>query len=108
MKALILFISICFSTTIASAGEIFGTISESGKLVPAGVKIEIAASGKQYAGETDKLGGYRLFVNEKGKAALTVYFKDQKPGAEVLSFDRATRYDWNIEVVDGKMTLKRK
>jgi hypothetical protein len=108
MKALILFMMICLSTSIALAGEIFGTISESGKLVPAGVKVEIAASGKQYAGETDKFGAYRLYVNEKGKAALTVYLKDQKPTAEVLSFDRATRYDWDIEVVDGKMTLKRK
>jgi hypothetical protein len=108
MKALILFGMICFSASIALAGEIFGTISESGNLVPAGVKVEIAAAGKQYTGETDKFGAYRLFVNEKGKAALTVYFKDQKPTAEVLSFDRATRYDWNIEVVDGKMTLKRK
>jgi hypothetical protein len=108
MRTLILLTMVCFSASIALAGEIFGTISESGKLVPAEVKVEIAVSEKQYAGETDKFGAYSVYVKEKGKATLTVYFKDQKPTAEVLSFDRSTRYDWNIEVVDGKMTLKRK
>jgi hypothetical protein len=109
MKALIFFGLICFSATVALAGEIFGTISDSGKVVPAGVKIEIAAAEKQYSGETDKSGAYHFFINEKGKVALTVHFKDQKlTSTEVFSFDKATRYDWNIEAVDGKMTLKRK
>jgi hypothetical protein len=109
MKAFIIFGMLCISTSLAPAGEIWGTITDSGKPVPAGVKVEVAAGGNQYSGETDKSGTYHIFVNEKGKVALTVNYKDQKPAADgVFSFDKATRYDWNIEVVDGKMMIKRK
>jgi hypothetical protein len=108
MKALIFFGLICFSASFALAGEIYGTITDSGKPAPAGVKVEITAAGSQYKSETDKTGVYHIFVNEKGKATLTVSFKNQKPSTTVFSYDKATRYDWDIEVVDGKMTLKRK
>jgi hypothetical protein len=109
MKAFILFGLLCIFTCSALAGEIWGTITDSGKPVAAGVKVAIAAGGNQYSGETDKSGTYHVFVNEKGKVVLTVHYKDQKPTADgVFSFDKATRYDWNIEVVDGKTTLKRK
>jgi hypothetical protein len=109
MKTLICFGLICISASFAMAGEIYGTITDAGKPLPAGVKVEIAAAGNQYSGETDKFGAYRVVVNEKGKVALTVHYKDQKPAADsVFSYDKATRYDWNIEIVDGKMTLKRK
>jgi hypothetical protein len=109
MKALICFGLICISASFAMAGEIYGTITDSGKPVPAGVKVGIAAAGNQYSGETDKFGAYHVFVNDKGKVVLTIQYKDQKPAADsVFSYDKATRYDWNIEVVDGKMTLKRK
>ena len=109
MKALICLGLICISASFAMAGELYGTITDSGKPVPAGVKVEIAAAGNQYSGETDKFGTYHIFVSEKGKVALTVHFKDQKLAADsVFSFDKATRYDWNIQTVDGKITLKRK
>jgi hypothetical protein len=109
MKAFFFFGLLCISTSCVLAGEIWGTITDSGKPVPAGVKVEVAAGGNQYSAETDKSGTYHVFVNEKGKVALTVNYNNQKPAADgVFSFDKATRYDWNIEVVDGKMTLKRK
>jgi hypothetical protein len=109
MKAIVFFGWICISASFALAGEIYGTITDSGKPVPAGVKVGIAAAGNQYSGETDKFGAYHVFVNEKGKVALTVHYQDKTTAADsVFSYDKATRYDWNIEVVDGKMTLKRK
>jgi len=108
MKALIFLIFAGFGASFAMAGEIYGTVVDTGKPVPAGIKIEIDAAGKTYAGETDKFGTYHIFVNDKGKCHLTVHYKDQKPAVDIFSYDRATRYDWTVESTDGKLSLKRK
>jgi hypothetical protein len=108
MKMLIFVVFLGLAVSCAVAGEIYGTVIEAGKPLPAGVKIEITAAGKTYAGETDKFGTYHIFVSDKGKSQLTVHYKEQKPGANIYSYDRATRYDWTVESADGKLTLKRK
>jgi hypothetical protein len=92
----------------AAAGEVFGTITDGSKPVAAGVKVEISASGVVYATETDKFGSYRLFVKEKGKCVLTLSLSNQKPSAELFSYDKSTRYDWIVETKDGKLSLRRK
>ena len=46
--------------------------------------------------------------SEKGKGTLTVYYKDQKPTADVFSIEKANRYDYTMETVEGKLSLKRK
>jgi hypothetical protein len=94
--------------TIALAGEIYGTITEADKPISAGTKVEIAIAGNTYAGETDKFGTYHIFAKEKGKCTLTVHYKNEAPAATIFSYDKATRYDWTIETIDGKLTLKRK
>jgi hypothetical protein len=91
----------------ALAGEIYGTITDAGKPVPAGVKVEVTAAGNAYTGETDKFGTYHVFAKDKGKCTLTVYYKDEKPAASIFSYEKATRYDWTVETADGKLTLKR-
>jgi hypothetical protein len=96
------------ATGAARAGELFGTLTEAGKAVNAGVRVEITISGKTYAGETDKFGSYRLIVKEKGKATLTVFYKDQKPAFQLVSYDRATRYDLVLEAKDSTYSLRRK
>ncbi len=108
MKLLICSAFILFVTSVAMAGEIFGTIIDAGKPVPEGVKVEIVVAGKTYTGATDKFGTYHVFAAEKGKGTLTAYYKNQKPAADVFSFDKATRYDYTVETADGKLTLKRK
>jgi hypothetical protein len=108
MKTLICFVFAFCIISVAVAGEIYGTITDSGKPVPAGIKVEITVAGKSYTGETDKFGAYHVVAQDKGKGALTAYYKDQKPSADVFSSDKDTRYDWTIEIVDGKMILKRK
>lgn len=108
MKSLICFLSIFFITSVAMAGEIYGTIEDAGKPVQAGVKVEVTVAGKSFTGETDKLGTYHVFATDKGKGTLTASYKDQKPSAEIISFDNATRYDWTVETAGGKMALKRK
>lgn len=108
MKSIICLVFFGFLTSAAMAGEIFGTILDAGKTVSAGVKVEVTVAGKSYTGETDSQGVYHVFAAEKGKGTLIVHHNNQKPSADVFSFDKATRYDWTIETVDGKPTLKRK
>ena len=105
LSCLVLFL---FVTSVAMAGEIFGTIIDAGKPVPEGTKIEVTVAGKTFAGSTDKLGTYHVQATEKGKGTLTVYLKNQKPTADVFSLEKANRYDYTVETVDGKLTLKRK
>jgi hypothetical protein len=108
MKLLACLLLVLAMASAAVAGEIYGTVVESGKPVPAGTKMEVDVAGKTFAGETDKFGTYHIFVAEKGKGTLTANYKDQKLTAEIFSYERATRYDWTVEVVDGKMVLKRR
>jgi hypothetical protein len=108
MKALICIATIfCMASTVL-AGEIYGTITDSGKPVPAGIKIEIAVGGKTFSGETDKAGTYHVVAAEKGKGTLTANYKDQKLEVSLFSYEKATRYDWTVESEEGKLTLKRK
>jgi hypothetical protein len=108
MKTLMCIVSVFILASAAMAGEIFGTIVDSGKPVPEGTKIEVTIAGKSFTGATDKFGTYHVFAAEKGKGALTAYYRDQKPSADVFSFEKATRYDFTVETADGKLTLKRK
>ncbi len=94
--------------SVVMAGEIYGTITDAGKPVPAGTKVEVAVAGKSFSGETDKFGTYHVVATEKGKGTLTTFYKGQKPTADVFCSDKDTRYDWTVETADGKMTLKRK
>lgn len=104
---LVLLTLLLFSSR-AVAGEMYGTITEGGKPVAAGLKVEINAAGKIHAGETDKFGSYRIFVKEKGKCTLTLHIKGQLPSAELISFDKSNRYDWILEAKEGKLSLRRK
>jgi hypothetical protein len=108
MKSVTFLVFIFFMTSVAFAGEIFGTIVDAGKPVQAGVKVEVTVGGKSFTGETDKFGTYHVFAAEKGKGTLAAHYKNQKPSADIFSYEKATRYDWTVETVDGKLTLKRK
>ncbi len=104
----ILAVLLLVTAASAIAGEIFGTISEGTKPVGEGVKVQVTAGGNTYSTQTDKFGGYRLFVKEKGKCTLTVSYKDQTPTFTVASFEKSTRYDFVLTQKDGKYTLGRK
>jgi hypothetical protein len=98
---------LCISTA-AMAGEVYGTIIEGGKPVAPGIKVEVTAGGTTYTGETNKFGAYRVFVKEKGKCTIAVSAKEGAATAELFSYDKSTRYDWILEVKDGKPQLRRK
>jgi hypothetical protein len=107
MKTLTCLVFLFIAASVALAGEIYGTIDDAGKPV-AGAKIEVSVAGKSFTGESDKVGAYHIFAAEKGKGTLTADYKGQKPTADIVSYEKATRYDWTVEVVEGKLTLKRK
>jgi hypothetical protein len=108
MKALITFLLLLLVPSFAAAGEIYGTITDSDKPVPAGVKVEVAVAGNNFTGETDNFGTYHVFAKDKGKGTLKIFYKDQAPAADIFSYDKATRYDWTVDNAGGKMSLKRK
>lgn len=104
----VVLLALLLSASPVLAGEVFGTITDGSKPVAAGVKVEIAVSGKVYSAETDKFGSYRIIVKEKGKCTLTVHIREQSPSVELFSYDRSTRYDWVLQTKDGKLSLRRK
>ncbi len=108
MKRMLLGLFLAAAVTTARSGEIFGTLTDGNKPVPPGTKVEVTAGGNTYAGETDKFGGYRIFVKEKGKATLKVNYSNQAPTFDVMSFEKGTRYDLVLESKDGKYSLRRK
>ena len=69
MRALALsaLLLVAFSSLVA-AGEIYGSIKESGKPIKEGVKVVMACGEKKVAGETDKFGSQFL---EKRQAEET-------------------------------------
>jgi hypothetical protein len=87
---------------------LYGTITEGGKAVASGMKVEIGAADNSYSTETDKFGSYRVFVKEKGKCTFTLHVRDQSPSVGLFSYDKSTRYDWVLETKDGKPSLRRR
>jgi hypothetical protein len=92
--------------TTALAGEIYGTIKEGGKPVKAGTKVEVKCAKGSFGAETDKLGSYRLFVQEQGKCALSVKSGDVAAQMTIHSFEDSARYNLVLEKKDGKPALR--
>jgi hypothetical protein len=99
-----------FGFTDAMAGEIYGTIEDAGKPVPADVEVKLTVGATENISvKTDKLGAYRAIASNKGKGVLTIVYKNRvSEPADIVSFEKATRYDWTIEASGDRITLKRK
>jgi len=91
----------------AFAGNIFGHLSENRKPVKsAGVTVTCGTN--SYQAQTDDDGSYSIRADEPGRCMLSVKYKDQTAETEVFSYDRPTRYDFELVMADGKYTLKKK
>src|SRR5258707_549087 len=104
-------IALALSVMLISSGfpgEFFGTIRADGKALPKGVKLDITSPAKTYSTETDAYGSYRLYVAEKGKCDLKIYYKGKTPAFTVFSYPKSTRYDFTIEKKDSLFVIKRK
>jgi len=93
----------------ANAGEIYGRIvSDSGSVNAAVVVVKVNSEEKKVKTD-EKRGSYRVVLKESGTGTIEVEFKDEKLKAEVASYDRSVRYDFEIvKNEEGKYELKRK
>src|SRR4051812_35378014 len=91
--ALMSFILVITTASLAIAGNVYGSITEGGKGVPQGVKLEVTCGANKYNGETDANGTFKLFVKDQGKCALKVSYQGQSPSFEINSFEGAVQYD---------------
>jgi len=90
------------------AGNVYGSISEGGKPIAKGVKVEVTCGANKYSAETDAAGAYRVFVKDQGKCALQVAYQGQTPSFEINSFEGSVQYDLVLEKQGTQYTLKRK
>jgi len=110
-KALFLgVVSLCLAAAAASAAEIHGTISESGKPVAKGVAVKLACGDVNATATTDEFGAYSLktAAAPAGDCNLTVTYKGSTPSLKVVVYERPSRYDLEIREESGKLTLARK
>jgi len=92
----------------AFAGKLNGTITEAGKPVPQGVKVQVTCGSNNYDAQTDAQGAFGLFAMDKGKCVLKVLYQGQMPSIEVNSYDGSVQYDLILEKQGAQYTLKRK
>ncbi len=107
-RASMLLLVLLSITALAFAGKIYGSITEGGKPVGQGVKVEVTCGGNNYAAQTDAYGAFKLFVPDKGKCALKVHYQGQTPSFEINSYEGSVQYDLILEKKDGQYTLRRK
>ena len=103
---LLIFLIVCLSS-FGFAGNVHGTITENGKPLPQGVKVEVACGSNNTAATTDAYGAYKMFVADKGKCTLKLSYGGQSPSLEITSFDGAIEYNLLVEKQGDKYTLKR-
>jgi hypothetical protein len=99
------------SAAVVSAAEVFGTISENGKPLPANVAVKLecgGASGPNASGKTDQFGSYTLRSSASGDCRLTVDYKGSSPSLKVTLYEKPSRYDLVVAGEAGKLTLTRK
>ena len=95
--------------TWSFAGKISGGITEGGKPLAKGVKVDVTCGATSRSTETDAYGAFSVVVPEEGKCTLKVAYQGQTPTFEVTSYEGTVQYDLIMEKQgDGKYTLKRK
>ena len=94
--------------TWSFAGKISGGITEGGKPIQKGVKIDLTCGTVARSAETDAYGAFSVVAPE-GKCTLKVNYQGQAPTFDVTSYEGTVQYDLILEKqADGKYTLKRK
>jgi hypothetical protein len=106
--SLLLLLILGFATW-SFAGKISGGITEGGKPLAKGVKVDVTCGTTTRSAETDAYGAFSVVVPEQGKCSLKVNYQGQAPTFEVTSYEGTVQYDLIMEKqADGKYTLKRK
>lgn len=107
--AILIFVSSVAATGVR-AGEVFGTVTEGGKPVAAGVSLKLTCPGASApaSARTDSYGSYRLRGALSGKCTLQLEYKKETPSLEVVVYEKPARYDLVVSVKDGKSVVERK
>jgi hypothetical protein len=106
--SLILLLILGFATW-SFAGKILGGITEGGKPIAKGVKVDVTCGTNMHSAETDANGAFTMMVPEMGKCSLKVTYQGQTPTLEITSYEGSVQYDLSLEKqADGKYALKRK
>jgi hypothetical protein len=108
MKILAPIVFLLLGAASAAAGEIYGTVSEAGKPLAAGVAVRVACAGASAEGATDVYGAYSVKVAGTGKCSLTIPSLPGAPSLAVNVYEKSARYDLAVSRVGGKATLTRK
>jgi hypothetical protein len=104
----ILFLFVLGFAAQAFAGKIYGSITEGGKPVAQGLKVDVACGTNNYSAQTDSYGAFNLFATDKGKCVLKVSYQGQTPSIEINSYDGSVQYDLILEKQGAQYSLKRK
>jgi len=107
-RVCLILLLVCGFAVPSFAGKIYGSISEGGKPVPKDVKVEVTCGTNNFMATTDATGNYSVFVADKGKCSLKVYYQSQMPALEITSFESSVQYDLTLEKQGAQYTLRRK
>jgi len=109
MTIRLLLISSLAFPTLATAGEVYGKITDGTAAVGDAASVEAKCGDASYpAVKTDKSGSYHLVLKETGKCSLTVTYKGQSANLSIASYDDAVQVDLVLEMKDGKLAVRRK
>ena len=109
MKKLVATIGLMITLAISIyAGQIYGSLTEDGRSVPAKVKFDVICKEQVFGGETDSYGAYSVNVG-RGKCTFKVYYKNQTPTFDLYSSGTPLRYDFDLtRQPNGVYLLRRK
>lgn len=108
MKILAPIVFLLLSAVSAAAGEVYGTVSEGGKPLAAGIAVRVSCAGVNAEGSTDAYGAYSVKVAGTGKCSLTIPSLPGAPSLAVNVYEKSARYDLAVSRAGGKATLARK
>jgi hypothetical protein len=102
---------VVFIPSLTFAGEIYGSIKVGNSPVRRGVVVEVRPDTnkqKPYYTRIGRYGSYSLYVPEKGRCILKVYYKQPSSlKIAVYSYDEPVQYDLFLEKINGQYFLRR-
>lgn len=89
-------------------GQIYGSLKEDGRSLPAKVKFDVKCKEQVQPGYTDGYGAYSINV-VKGRCTFTLYYKSQTLTSVIYSSDNPLRYDFDLVLLPNRVyELRRK
>ena len=109
MRKIVIAAAICLLwASVGRGAEIFGTISEGGKPLPAGTAVKLDCGSGPISGVTDQFGSYSLKSPAPGDCSLTLTYKGSSASLKVTLYEKPSRYDLVVKQGAGKLEIARK